>query len=133
MWLPEVMQSMPQARSSSLRSGVIPKPSAAFSTFAATKSMPRRAIRRGSCVIRTCRPARPLTSPRKAMRIILRRVVHGARLPDHADAHGARILDLLLDAAGDVLRQGHDVAVAHRFRLHQDAHLLARSHHEGAG
>src|SRR5256885_8733109 len=137
MWFPEVMQSMPQARSSSLRSGVMPNPSAAFSTFATTKSMARPATSRGSCDARTCRPARPLTSPRKAMRMSsvprpLGGVVHGAGLADDADAYRAGILDFLLDAAGDFLRQGHDLGVVDRACLDEDPHLLAGAHHEGA-
>src|SRR5437867_371219 len=133
MWFPEVMQSMPQARSSSLSSGVMPNPSAAFSTFATTKSIARAATSRGSCDVRTCRPARPLTSPRNAMRMgpapdPLGGVIHGAGLADDADADRAGILDFLLDAAGDFLRQDHDVGVVHGIRFDEDPHLLPGAH-----
>src|SRR5438309_6863644 len=106
MWFPEVMQSTPQARISSLRSGVIPNPSAAFSTLATTKSIFRRVIRRGSWTARICRPARPFTSPIRAMRTPFSGcIVDGAGLADDADLHRPRDLHLLLDTVGELLRQ----------------------------
>src|SRR6266699_4530106 len=132
MWLPEVMQSTPQARISSLSSGVIPKPSAAFSTLATTKSIRRRVIRRGSRAARIWRPARPFTSPIRAMRTPASGgIVDGAGLADDADLHRSRDLHLLLDAGGDLLRQRDDVAVVHRPGFDQDADFLARAHGVG--
>src|SRR6266568_635479 len=132
MWFPEVMQSTPQAKISSLRSVVIPNRSAAFSTLGTTKSIFRRVIRRGSWTARIWRPARPFTSPIRVMRTpVSGGIVDGAGLADDADLHRSRDLHLLLDAGGDLLRQRDDVAVVHRPGFDQDADFLARAHGVG--
>src|SRR5436309_2801251 len=137
MWLPEVRQSRPQSKNSSARSGVTPKPSAAFSTLATEKSTCRSATSEGKRERRICRPALPLMSPMRTMRMRghscrrarpLPGVVHGTCLPDDADADGAGVLDLLLDAGGDVLRQPDRVAVGGRPGLDDHPHLLAGTH-----
>src|SRR5512145_1813442 len=114
MWLPEVRQSSPAPRIFSHRGGVTPKPSAAFSTLATAKSIARSARNPGTRVSTARLPARPLTSPISRRRTPASGgVIHGPRLPNHADLHGARVLEVLLDARRDVPRQHRHLAVPH--------------------
>src|SRR5438445_5782303 len=132
------MQSRPSASICSARSGVTPKPSAAFSTLATAKSMRRSAISRGRQTWSACLPARPLTSPIRAMRTgssrsvspdaPLRGVIDRAGLADHAHLDGAGVIHFLLDPRRDVLGEPDHVAIVRGRRLHHHPQLLARPH-----
>src|SRR3954462_15883001 len=55
-------------------------------------------------------------------------VVRGSRLPDHGDLDLARVLELLLDLARDLVREQDGAVVVEGARLHHHADLAARLH-----
>src|SRR6516225_870818 len=62
-WLPVVMQSTPALCNSAQILAVMPKPAAAFSPLATTKSRPQSRRRRGTFLVTASRPERPTMSP----------------------------------------------------------------------
>src|ERR1700733_3122344 len=84
------MTSMPRSKSSSASEGVIPKPAAAFSQLAMTRSTAccRRSSGRRSFTI--ARPGRPKMSPMK--RIFKVRWYHAKKGAGRAPANGNRLL-----------------------------------------
>src|SRR5207249_4611283 len=56
----------------------------------------------------------------------LLRELDRARLPDHGHLDLARVLELALDLAGDLMRQEHRCVVVDLARLYDDADLAAR-------
>src|SRR6185436_13078617 len=64
---------------------------------------------------------------------VLAGVFNSARLTDDGDFDLAGILELVLDAAGDVLRQPDGLLVRDAFAFDQDADLAAGLEGEGLG
>src|SRR2546423_9984582 len=58
----------------------------------------------------------------------LLRVLDRARLPDHRHLDLAGVLELLLDLAGDLVREQDRAVVVDRARLHHHPDLAARLH-----
>jgi hypothetical protein len=67
MWLPDVITSTPQSRRVSPMSLVTPKPAAAFSAFATTRSTPCRSTSRFTPMRIISRPGFPMMSPMNRM------------------------------------------------------------------
>src|SRR5439155_13708018 len=131
MWLPPVRTSMPAANNPPAESRVRPKPPAAFSPLHTTRSRAWRRLSSGRSACTTSRPGAPMTSAMKRMLSTvlgpagLLGVVHGRRLADHGHADLSRVLQLLLDAPGDLARQVVRPGVVHPRVLDHDADLAA--------
>src|ERR1043166_6071720 len=127
-WLPPVSTSQPASNSSRATSRVTPKPAAEFSQLQMIKCRSWRRFRSGNSARSTSRPGEPITSAtnnRFVTTASLLRVVHGPRLADHRDPDLARILELLLDAPGNLARQSLRARVVDPMVLHHDADLAA--------
>src|SRR5512138_1067183 len=124
MWFPLVMHPTPSPFTSSRISFVTPKPAAAFSTFTMTRSIPIEETISGRRSLSARRPGDPkMSAMKRRFTPGLARVFHGARLADHHDLDLAGVLQLALDAAGDVAGELGGPRVVHVLRLHHDAHL----------
>src|SRR5688572_6677742 len=91
-------------------------------TAPATRSSARGAGRSCGSRVGTC-DAGPAGWPAWSAR-----VVGGPRLPDHGHLDLARVLELLLDLAGDLVREQHRAVVVERPRQDHDADLAAGLH-----
>src|SRR5262245_30937821 len=123
-WLPVVMQSTPAAYRSSQIFLVMPKPTAAFSPFATTKSMAWSRRRPGRRSTTTSRPALPTMSPQNSNRMALSHLVHGG---DHLDRDACKVIggflghDPIQRLVKIIARHAHDMlrgkGDAHRERI----------------
>src|SRR5690606_30677124 len=92
--------------------------------FPTTSPTNRMRTARPPCISRRrCGHRRPAPAPPQRRSPRLPGVVHGPRLPDHHDLDLARILHLVLNAAGDVPGQRVGLVVADAVRLDDDPHL----------
>src|SRR4051812_5366902 len=130
---------MPARKSSSAVLRVRPRPPAAFSPFAMTKSIPRSLRRAGMKCAAPCRPGWPKISPTTRKRSTDARspggagagreaeglnpklssagIIHDSHLPDDGHFDLARILHRLLDLLDDIARQARCCQIVHDIRL----------------